>query len=104
MDENRVDQAVKRFFDNDLYYPRPLAAAGSTDERLWDLIAGRYLKTSESIVGADQECRILPKIFIDKVKEAMHIRLERKMEAAKRSDTYSEYEAATQNETAATID
>lgn len=75
--ENGVNQAVKRLFDNDPYYPRPLATTGSTDERLWDSFAGRYSKTSKSIVGAVQECRILPNIFIDKVKEAMHIRLER---------------------------
>lgn len=103
MDENGVDQAVKRFFDNDPYYPRPLAATGSTDDWLWKSFARRYLETSGSIIGADQECRIecriLPYRFIEKVTQAMHIRLKRKAEAAKQSEVYSEYEAATEKAT-----
>ena len=39
MDEEGVHQAVKRFFDNDPYYPRSSAIIGSTDERLWDFFA-----------------------------------------------------------------
>ena len=90
MDLKGVEQAVKRFFDNDPYYPLPLAATGSTDERLWKLFARRYLETN------DQNCWNLPHRFIDGVVEAMHIRREREAEAARRPETYSEYEAPTE--------
>ena len=76
MDEEGVHQAVKRFFDNDPYYPRPSAAVGSPDERLWEIFAMRYLETSGSIIGADKDRRRLPITFIEEAKEAMRIRLE----------------------------
>lgn len=96
MDREVIDQAVKRFFDDDPYYARPLAATVSTDEGLWGLFSKRYLESSGNIIGADQECSVLPNDFIEKVVEVMRICLERKAQAAKRSDMYSEYEAATE--------
>lgn len=96
MDLKGVEQAVKRFFDNDPYYPLPLAATGSTDERLWKMFARRYLETNGSVTGADQNCWNLPHRFIDGVVEAMHICREREAEAARRPETYSEYEAPTE--------
>ena len=102
MDENGMDGAVKRFFDNGPYYPRPLAATGSADALLWLKFAKRYLSTSEGIIEANQESRIesriMPYRFIEKVTHAMHIRLGRKAEAAKtkQSEMYSEYEAASE--------
>ena len=51
---------MKRFVDNDPYCLRPLIATGSTDEQLWASFAEKYLETSGSIIGADQECWHLP--------------------------------------------
>ena len=89
IDQEGVDQGVKRFFDNDPYYPCPLAATGITGEGLWELFANRYLENVGNIIGADQECRVLPNDFISKVVEAMRIRWEGKAQAAKRWDVYS---------------
>ena len=86
---------MKRFLDNDAYYPRPPAATGYTDEGLRETFTKRYLETSGGIIGADQERLVLPNSFTRTVVRAMHIRLERKAEAAKRLDMYSEYEIAT---------
>ena len=94
MDEEGVHQAVKRFFDNDPYYPRPSATIGSADERLWEVFAKRYLETSGSIIGADKDRRRLPITFIEEAKEAMRVRLGKKDKAAKRSDLYTQYEAS----------
>ena len=102
MDEEGVHQAVKRFFDNDPYYPRPSAIIGSTDERLWEVFAKRYLETSGSITGADKERRRLSFTFIEEVKESMRERLERKDKAAKRSDLYTQYEASAKGGTPGT--
>ena len=99
MDEEGVHQAVKRFFDNDPYYPRPSAIVGSTDERLWEAFAKRYMETSGSIIGADKDRRRLPITFIEEAKEAMRVRLERKDKAAKRSDLYTQYEASAKEST-----
>lgn len=78
MDEHGVDQAVKRFFDNDPYYPRP-SATGSKDMALWDVFASQYLGVSNHIV--DPKSGHLPQLFIEKVKE----RARKKAEAAQRS-------------------
>ncbi|KAL9068341.1 MAG: hypothetical protein Q9161_006264 [Pseudevernia consocians] len=64
IDQEGVDQGVKRFFDNDPYYPCPLAATGITGEGLWELFANRYLENVGNYIGADQECRVLPNEFI----------------------------------------
>lgn len=66
MDEQGVDQAVKRFFDNDPYYPRP-AAASSEDQMLWQVFESRYLETGSRLV--DQKHEQLPLSFMEKVKQ-----------------------------------
>lgn len=78
MDEHGVDQAVKRFFDNDPYFPRP-STAGGKDMELWDVFASAYLGASNRIV--DSKCGHLPRLFIEKVKEGART----KAEAAQRS-------------------
>lgn len=98
MDLDAVDQAVKRFFDDDPYYPRP-AARGSTDEGVGKHLQRGTWRLVEQFIAADQKCLHLPNRFIGKVVETMHIRLERIAEAAKRSDRYSEYQAATEKAT-----
>lgn len=79
MDEHGVDQAVKRFFDNDPYYPRPLAV-GTEDMALWDVFESRYLGAADRSV--ELEHGHLPRSFIEKVKE----RARTKGEAAQRSE------------------
>ena len=101
MNQEEVDQAVKRFSDT-IHITHTLAAMENTDEGLWETFATRYLEASGCIVGAGRECRALPSSFIAKVVEAMHIRPGRKAEAAKRSDMHSKYEAATEEAAAPT--
>ncbi len=79
MDEHGVDQAVKRFFDNDAYYPRPLAVE-TEDRALWDVFESRYLGAADRSV--EVEHGHLPRSFIEKVKE----RARTKGEAAQRSE------------------
>ena len=80
--EWNVDQAVKRFLDNDPYYPRP--ATESAGECLWLHFQQRYLAASRQILDGSQHSD-LPFLFIEKLKEAMTARLERK-------DIWSEFE------------
>ena len=89
MNEIGVDQAVKRFLDNDPYYPRP--ATEGADERLWLHFQQRYIAASRKILDGSQYSK-LPFLFIEKLKRAMTARLEWKVEAARRSDVWSEFE------------
>lgn len=89
MNEGGVDQAVKRFLDNDPYYPRP--ATGSDDESLWLHFQQRYIAASLKITDGS-EYSDLPFLFIEKLTNAMAARSERKAEAARRSDLWSEFE------------
>ena len=89
MNETGVDQAVKRFLDNDPYYPRPATENGS--ECLWLHFQQRYLAASRLILNGSGYSR-LALLFIEKLKKAMTARLERKAEAARRSDIWSEFE------------
>lgn len=83
MDVAGVDQAVKRFFDNDPYYPRPPVHPDSKDMELWEFFVDRYLVVSGRLVG-DKE-KELPSLFIKKVKTANDERLQKKVKAAQRS-------------------
>ena len=89
MNEGGADQAVKRFLDNDPYYPRP--AIGSADDSLWLHFQQRYIVASRKITNGSGH-RDLPSLFIEKLKKAMTARLEKKAEAARRSDIWSEFE------------
>lgn len=87
MDESGITQAVKRFFDNDPYYPRPHASTTS-EQRLWEIFKQRYLEVSKTILGA--EYQDLPTLFMEGISQTMLIRIQKKAEAAKVSDVYSE--------------
>ena len=89
MNEGGVDQAVKRFLDNDPYYPRP--ATGSGDESLWLHFQQRYIAASLKITDRSGHSD-LPLLFIEKLTNAMAARLEKKAEAARRPDLWSEFE------------
>ena len=92
MNEIGVDQAVKRFLDNDPYYPRP--STESADEGLWLHFQQRYVAASRQILDGSRHSD-LPFLFIEKLKKAMTARLESKAEAARRSDIWSEFERQT---------
>ena len=89
MNEIGVGQAVKRFLDNDPYYPRP--ATEGADESLWLHFQQRYIAAARQILDGSGHSD-LPVLFIEKLKKAMTARLERKAEAARRSDIWSEFE------------
>ena len=91
MDESGVDRAVKRFFDNDPYYPRPPIDHESTDMEVWKAFESRYLAVSQRL--ADDNHQALPALFIHRVKVATLQRLKIKAEAAQLSDEYSKFEA-----------
>ena len=91
MNELGVDQAVKRFFDNDPYYPRPAASFNRVDTELWEAFESQYRKVSQEIVGDGENT--LPGLFIDKVKQANLSRERTRAEAAERSDKDSAFEA-----------
>ncbi|KAK5020226.1 hypothetical protein LTR60_000711 [Cryomyces antarcticus] len=68
MDAAGVALAVKAFFLNDPYYPRPCAAAPA-DQRLWDGFRDAYLEMSVEVIGpdADDGLRALQVEFVDGV-------------------------------------
>ena len=66
------------------------------------LFRKRYLETSGSVIGADKDRRRLSFTFIEEVKEATRVRLERKDKAAKRSDLYTQHEASAKEGTPGT--
>ena len=65
MDEDGVKQAVRAYWGNDPYYPRPRS------ELLWEEFRKQYLQTSGEIVGALGLDTItgLPKLFIDLIEK-----------------------------------
>ena len=82
MDQAGVDQAVKRFFDNDPYYPRPgQEDANEKDADLWQFFAHTYLAISAHLVdGVNAQ---LPELFITKVQEGM---VSKRKEKARRAE------------------
>ena len=81
-DNAGVEKAVRAFFCNDPYYPRPHAILAK-DQRLWASFRDRYLATSRICV--DAHIQDLPSRFIDAVVEE-----ERKHTAKKRETRKSE--------------
>ncbi len=95
-DAQGVDQAVKRFLDNDPYYPRPSSSAGSVDDQLWQAFKAGYLDFSSQVFGGlafDDELRSLPLLFVERLEDALRVRQHRRA-TVKSSDMYSEFEAA----------
>ena len=64
-DEDDVKQAVKAYWRNDPYYPRPRS------KLLWEQFRKQYLQTSDAICGALGLDTIigLPKLFIDLIEK-----------------------------------
>lgn len=62
MNEGGADQAVRRFLDNDPYYPRP--ATGSADDSLWLHFQQRYITASRKITNGSGHSD-LPSLFIE---------------------------------------
>ena len=62
MDEKGLKQAVRAFYMNDPYYPRP-GSDNPKDEAVWERFSTRYLAASKRIVG-DGESK-LPGMFVE---------------------------------------
>ena len=100
MNETGVEQAVKRFFDNDAYFPRPCTGNQEAEED-WLVFSHRYLKVSTELRRRDlqnrgwheREAAMLPTLFVAKVKEKILERENKKRAAAIRSgDSWSDFE------------
>lgn len=79
MDEEGVDKAVKAFYKNDPYFPRPLAEA-SRDQQLWKTFRDQYLRASDKVLGNGPE-RDLPSRFIEKVIAEQQARMSQRAES-----------------------
>ncbi|KAL8707972.1 MAG: hypothetical protein Q9225_007671 [Loekoesia sp. 1 TL-2023] len=89
MDELGVNQAVKVFFINDPYFPRPpLHTDGQGENRVWELFETRYLEFSRTIIEEliqnpsskgemPTDALGLPGLFLTKVEEEWSRRVER---------------------------
>ncbi len=77
-DASGVAQAVKAFFRNDPYFPRPLSSH-SKDQKLWTSFQDRYIESSRLILGNDQ----LPSLCI------ANVLIEQRQRIGRRRDTES---------------
>ena len=100
VDEAGVQQAVKRFFDNDPYYSRP-HTGDKAAEVDWNIFSLRYLQIGTFLRGIETqlidwqgpEPQKSPKLFLTKVKEDMLVReAQRQVETARSSDEWSDLE------------
>lgn len=66
MDEAGVQQAVKAFFRNDPYYPRP---RDGTDQSLWNVFRDHFLRASAEILGVKSPHSPLPGLWVEMVEE-----------------------------------
>ncbi|MCJ1475007.1 hypothetical protein MMC13_003667 [Lambiella insularis] len=62
MDETGLKQAVRAFYRNDPYYPRP-ESDNPKDEAVWERFSTRYLAASKRVLG-DRETK-LPSKFVE---------------------------------------
>jgi hypothetical protein len=83
MDAPGVTRAVKAFYNNDPYYPRPLSLE-SRDQQLWTLFEKEYLSYSANVIRRrieegelESTAETLPEMFIDGVIIEQSLRLER---------------------------
>jgi Zinc finger protein len=53
MDETGIQQAVRCFYRNDRYYPRPCSEV-TEDQRLWTVFRKRFIETSAKILGENE--------------------------------------------------
>lgn len=65
-DEAGVKQAIRSFFRNDPYFPRPCAEADTAGAKLWEQFVEGYLDTSNTVLQGenDDEIKDLPQHFI----------------------------------------
>ncbi|KAG7005532.1 hypothetical protein G7Y79_00019g047120 [Physcia stellaris] len=84
MNDVGIQQAVKAFFANDPYYPRPHSTRAE-DRNLWNQFEHRYLAVSCTFI--EPALLHLPQQFIQAVKHESSIREAKKAEASRRSAT-----------------
>ncbi|KAK4556766.1 hypothetical protein LTR86_006337 [Recurvomyces mirabilis] len=90
MDQAGVNQAVKAFFANDPYYPRPSGKAADSD--LWTVFKDTYLDHSAGLkvlqelqTKAKVDWIGLPEAFIEEVEAQQTVRSQKQAEAEMRS-------------------
>lgn len=70
MDEQGVDVAVKSFWRNDPYYPRP-GSENAEDQRLWGVFRERFLEVSQWLLWDEEEAvRVLPGLLMERIVES----------------------------------
>lgn len=84
-DMNGVRQAVRAFYRNDPYFPRPLSDS-EMENRVWGVFSASYLATGGELLADEMDSAIkaLPKVFLDECIEEQQRRIMRKVEAEKR--------------------
>ncbi|MCJ1370563.1 hypothetical protein MMC20_001776 [Loxospora ochrophaea] len=73
MDGHGVEMAVRAFFKNDPYFPRP-CSEHFNDQDLWRTFAERYISVGKII--SEGQAAVLPEIFILMVEEEMKRRMQ----------------------------
>ncbi|KAK2774247.1 hypothetical protein CKAH01_13212 [Colletotrichum kahawae] len=69
MDEEGIKTACKSFWRNDQYYPRP-GSSNVSDQKLWAVFRGQFLKTSEGLLeGENDGVKKLPVLLMDMIEE-----------------------------------
>ncbi|KAL9111488.1 MAG: hypothetical protein Q9227_004166 [Pyrenula ochraceoflavens] len=66
MNEQGVEQAVRSFFRNDPFYPRP-CRSNPYDQLLWNVFKTRFLRASDTFLGSKSGEAKLPALWIDMV-------------------------------------
>ncbi|MCJ1288939.1 hypothetical protein MMC34_000470 [Xylographa carneopallida] len=79
MDEKGLKQAVRAFYMNDPYHPRP-GSDNTMDEAVWERFSSRYLTASKRILGESE----LPGLFVEMLILEGERRAKEKEEAQKR--------------------
>ena len=87
--ESGIDQAVKRFSDNDPYYPR---SPMDPNLDVWEAFKLQYLAISQRLL--DGKHQTLPALFLHRVNLAHLERFRIKAEAASSSDECTRFEAS----------
>ncbi|KAJ5901786.1 exodeoxyribonuclease iii xth [Penicillium taxi] len=80
MDEVGVKQAVRAFYRNDPYFPRPLTKKAS-DQLLWDELRDAYLSASKVCLKGKPALQKLPDLFIEEAIKEQKLRIARKLRA-----------------------
>lgn len=73
MDEGGVEQAVKAFYQNDPYFPRP-GRKTSMEQMLWTEFKEHFLEASEAMLDRESSEATLPALWVKLVEQEGHDR------------------------------